>query len=163
MVIAMIGSTNRVSRGARQFLQVAGGCFLAWYFYGNMGKSLDTSSGPSVVNNIYLGAQKEFSELEEKIQIYSNASAAHESTGENKPASWYEEGMKVMDTLSSRLEEYIGRVQTTKEQLTHAYEELPVAKKDIQQNTRSAGESTEPERDQKADYEIQKEARIREP
>ena len=127
MVIAMIGSTNRVSRGARQFLQVAGGCFLAWYLYN--GKSLE--SGPSVVNNIYLGAQKEFSELEGKIKIYSNtANTADESTEENKSASWYEEGMKVMDTLSSRLEEYIGRVQTTKKQLVHAYEELPETKND---------------------------------
>lgn len=95
-------------------LKIIGGCFLALYLYN---KDLFTSS-PNVVNNIYLGSESDFAGLERKLEFY------HITEGAEKPKSWYEEGLKTLERLSSRQEEYATRLTETKEHLAAAYDAL---------------------------------------
>jgi len=103
-----------ITAGRGRLLKVIGGCFLVLYLYNK--EWFDHSS--QITNNIYLGSETDFALLEKRIEQYQLIE------GQQKPESWYEDGLQTLEQLSARQEEYTARLHKTKEHLSAAYNAL---------------------------------------
>jgi len=93
-------------------LKIIGGFAVAAYLFNGEISERETK----IVNNIYICRADDMSELEIVILKYSKI--------EDKPISWYEKGLEIIEELSKKHEEYSKRLEKTKEHLLSAYKAI---------------------------------------